>query len=46
MDEGPEWGYFPEPVKSLFIADNPEEEEAVKQEFDRVGLNLTYVGGS
>ena len=28
------------------IADNPEDEEAARREFEREGLNLNYVGGS
>ena len=31
MGRGPERGYFTEPSKSLFIADTPEDEEAVKR---------------
>ena len=31
MKRGPDRGYFPEPSKSLFIPDNPEQEEAVKK---------------
>ena len=46
MDQGPNRGYFPEPAKSLFIAENPEDEEATNREFDRSGLNLNYVGVS
>ena len=46
MDRGPGCGYFPEPAKLLFISENPEEKEAVRQEFERAGLNLNYVGGS
>ena len=33
MDQREDRGYFPEPPKSLFIVDNPEEEEVVRQEF-------------
>ena len=46
MEWGPDRGYFSDPEKSLFIADNPEDEETARQEFDWVGLNLNYVGGS
>ena len=46
MDRGPDQGYLPEPAKSIFIAKNPKEKEAVKQEFERAGLHLTYVDGS
>ena len=31
MDQGTDRGYLPEPSKSLFIPDNPEEKEAVRQ---------------
>ena len=43
MDLGPDQGYLPEPYKSLFISDNPEYKELARREFERVGLNLTYV---
>ena len=46
MDQGLDWGYFPEPAKLLFIADNPEDKEAAQREFEWSGLNLNYVGGS
>ena len=45
MNRGPERGYLPDPAKSLFIADNPEEKESTKREFERVGLNLNSVYG-
>ena len=45
MDQGMDWGYFPEPAKLLFIADNPEYKEAAQREFEWSGLNLNYVGG-
>ena len=31
MKKGPDQGYFPKPDKSLFISDNPGQEEAVKK---------------
>ena len=31
MDRGPDGGFFPEPARFLFIADNPEEKEASKR---------------
>ena len=46
MHQGPERGYFPDPTKSLFIADNLEEKEAANQEFKQTGLHLNYVNGS
>ena len=45
MDQWPDWGYFPEPEKSLFIADKPEEKEAAKRESERLELNINYVDG-
>ena len=44
-ERGLDRGYS-EPDKSLSIADNPENEEAARQEFELAGLNLDYVGGS
>ena len=46
MYRGPDRGCFPDPDKSLFIADNPEDKEVVRWEFDQSGLNLHYLGGS
>ena len=46
MDQEPDRGYFPELAKSLFIAENPEEKEAAKREYERAGLYLNYVDGS
>ena len=46
MNEGTDQGYFPEPAKSLFIAKKPKEKEAARQEFERVGLHLTYIYAS
>ena len=45
MDWGTDRGYFPETAKSIFIAENPEEKEAEKREFERAGLNINYVDG-
>ena len=33
-------------AKSLFIAENPEEKEETKREFEQTGLNINYVDGS
>ena len=33
MDWELDQGYFPDPAKSLFIANNPEDEEAARREF-------------
>ena len=41
---GADWVYFPEPAKSLLIADILEDEEEVRWEFMQAGLNLNYVG--
>ena len=46
MDLGPEQGYFPDMAKSLFIADNPEEKEVARLEFEQAGLHINYVDGS
>ena len=46
MNRGPDRGYFPEPAKSLFISDNPGQEEAAKREFAKEGLVLNFVSGS
>ena len=45
MDRGKDRGYFPNPAKSVFIADNPEDKEAAKRGFYWAGLNLSYVDG-
>ena len=39
-------GYSPEPAKSLFILDNPGQEEAAKREFAKEKLVLNFVSGS
>ena len=44
MDWGEDRGYFPKLAKSLFIADNPEEEAVARQEFYRAVLNLNCLG--
>ena len=46
MEQRPDWGYFPNPSKLIFIADKPEDEESERREFGREGLNLNYVGRS
>ena len=38
IKRGPERGYFPEPAMSLFISDNPGQEEGAKREFAKEGL--------
>ena len=43
MDSRPDQGYFPDPYKSIFIVENPEEKEAAKREFNWAGLNLNNV---
>ena len=32
MKRGPDWGYFPEPAKSLFISDTPGQEDRTGQQ--------------
>ena len=46
MDRGPYWGYFPEPVKSLFILDTPVQEVVAGIEFEAEELALNFVSGS
>ena len=46
MKRNPDWGYFPETAKSLFILDTPGKEEAAKREFAVEGLTLNFVSGS
>ena len=46
MKRGPDRGYFPDPAKSLFISDTPGQEEAVKQEFSKEGLDMNFISGS
>ena len=46
MKRGPDQGYFPDPVKSLFILDTLGQEKAAKQEFAKEGLVLNFVSGS
>ena len=46
MKRGPDWGYFPEPAKPLFISDTPGQEEAAKRVFAKEGLCLNFVSGT
>ena len=46
LDQGPDRVYISEPAKLIFIANNPEEKEAAKREFEQAGLHLNYVDGS
>ena len=46
MKRGPDRGYFPKTAKSLFISDNPGQEEAAKKEFTKEGICLNFVSGS
>ena len=45
MKRGPDRVYFPEPAKSLFISDTPEQEAGAKREFAAEGLTLNFVSG-
>ena len=45
MDGGTDQVYLPKPAKYLFIAETPEGKEVAKREFNRAGLNLSYVDG-
>ena len=40
MYQEPDWGHFPEPARSISIADNPEDKEARNREFDQARLHL------
>ena len=42
MKRGADWGYFPEPAKSLFISDTPEQEAGSKREFSGGGSCLEF----
>ena len=46
MKRGPDQGYFPEPAKSFFISDTPEQEAGAKREFAAEGLVLNFFSGS
>ena len=46
MDRGADWGYLPNPAKSLFILDSPDQEEVEKWKFKAELLHLNFVGGS
>ena len=46
MYQGQDQGHFPEPAKSIFISNNPDDKEAARREFARADLHLNYVGGS
>ena len=43
---GTDWGYFPEPSRSIFFVDLSEQEEEAKMEFSTEGLGLSFEGGS
>ena len=42
MDRGAGPGLLPQYRQSLFISDNPEEEESARQEFEWTGLHINY----
>ena len=46
MYMGPDWGYFPEPDKSILISDIPGKEEGARREFEAEDLALNFVSGS
>ena len=46
IKRGTDQGYLTEPAKSLFILDNPDQEEAAKKQFAKEGLVLNLVSGS
>ena len=43
MDRGMDRGYLPNPAKSIFIADKPEDKELTKKELDWEVLNINDV---
>jgi hypothetical protein len=45
MEKGPEWGYYPEPEKSIFVADCPSQMDAARAAFEAEGLTLRYEAG-
>ena len=45
MKRGPDQGYFPEPAKSLFISDTPEQEAGANRAFAAEGPVLNFVRG-
>ena len=46
MEKGSDWGYVPEPSKSLFILDTPGQEEVARIEFEAEGLVINFFSGS
>ena len=46
MRRRPDWEYFPNPAKSLFISDTPGQEAGAKREFSAEGLTPNFVSGS
>ena len=44
LERGVDRGYFTKSANSLFIADSPNQEEALKQDFEAEDLNLNFVG--
>ena len=46
MERGLDREYLPDPAKSLFIVDSPEQEEVANREFDTEGSDLNLVGGT
>ena len=45
MKRGTDRGYLPEPAKSFFISDTPEQEAGSKRAFAAEGLVLDFVSG-
>ena len=46
MKRGPDRGYLPQPAKSLFISDTPEQETGANRAFAAEGLVLNFVSGN
>ena len=46
LERGYDWGYLPEPAKSLFILDLPAQEEVLKWDFRSEDIQLKFLSGS
>ena len=46
LERGLDQGFFPDSSKYPFIADSPDQEEAMKRCFEAEGIHLKVVGGS
>ena len=46
MEKGTYMGYFPNPAKTLFISNMPEQEDTAKREYAAEGIESNFTGGS